>query len=78
MADAETLTRWRREFQDLHDTLMRGREEFDAWFEETAMLIAGNSNCMTDLLGFYSTLLDCFPDALATHTQVSGSLTQAE
>ncbi len=40
MADPETLTRWRREFQGVSDSLLNSREKFDAWFEETAKIEA--------------------------------------
>jgi hypothetical protein len=39
MADTDQLARWRRDLQQVYDSLMRGAgKEFEAWFEETAML----------------------------------------
>ena len=40
MVDPNKLAGWKREFKNLYDTLMEGREQFDAWFEETALLEA--------------------------------------
>jgi len=41
MADPDQLARWRRDLQQLYDSIMKGAgEEFEAWFEETAMLEA--------------------------------------
>ena len=40
MVDPNNLARWKREFENLYDTLMRGREQFDAWFEETVLIEA--------------------------------------
>jgi septal ring factor EnvC (AmiA/AmiB activator) len=38
MASPDNLVRWRNDFRQVHETIERGREEFEAWFEETAML----------------------------------------
>jgi hypothetical protein len=40
MATPENLARLRNDFRQVHETLQRGREEFEAWFEETALLEA--------------------------------------
>jgi septal ring factor EnvC (AmiA/AmiB activator) len=40
MATPENLVRWRNEFRQVHETIERDREEFEAWFEETALLEA--------------------------------------
>jgi hypothetical protein len=40
MATPENLARVRNDFRQVHETLERGREEFEAWFEETALLEA--------------------------------------
>jgi predicted nuclease with TOPRIM domain len=40
MATLENLVRWRNEFRQVHETIERDREEFEAWFEETALLEA--------------------------------------
>jgi septal ring factor EnvC (AmiA/AmiB activator) len=38
MVSPENLVRLRNEFRQLHETIERGREDFEAWFEEMAML----------------------------------------
>jgi hypothetical protein len=41
MADSEQLASWRRDLQQVHDSLMKGeREQFEAWFDETALIDA--------------------------------------
>jgi septal ring factor EnvC (AmiA/AmiB activator) len=40
MATAENLVRWRNEFRQVHKIIEKDREEFEAWFEETALLEA--------------------------------------
>ena len=40
MATPENLARWRNDFRQVQETIEKDREEFDAWFEETAMLEA--------------------------------------
>ena len=36
-----SIERRRREFQNLYDSLVNSREQFSAWFEETALIEAG-------------------------------------
>ena len=40
MATPENLARLRNDFRQVHETIERDREEFEAWFQETAMLEA--------------------------------------
>lgn len=40
MVSPENLVRLRNEFRQLHETIERDREDFEAWFEEMAMLEA--------------------------------------
>jgi predicted nucleic acid-binding Zn-ribbon protein len=40
MVTPENLVRLRNDFRQLHETIERDREEFEAWFEETALLEA--------------------------------------
>jgi septal ring factor EnvC (AmiA/AmiB activator) len=40
MATPENLARWRNDFRQVHETIERDRQEFQAWFDETALLEA--------------------------------------
>jgi hypothetical protein len=40
MATPENLVRWRNDFRQVHETIEAGCAEFEAWFEETALLEA--------------------------------------
>ena len=40
MVTPENLARLRNDFRQVHETIEKGREEFEAWFQETAMLEA--------------------------------------
>jgi hypothetical protein len=40
MPDSKKLERWRHEFQQLHETLMNGREKFRTWYEKAELIAA--------------------------------------
>jgi hypothetical protein len=41
MPDPNTLERWKRDLQQVYDSLLKGAgEQFEAWFEEAAMIEA--------------------------------------
>ena len=40
MVEPNQLKEWRRELQELHESIVKGRDQFEAWFEETALIEA--------------------------------------